>query len=126
MLAVVQDEQEVLVLHLRRDRGTHRVFGGGEGGLGAVTDGLVEHPVMRGDEAIRDGQVSRHGQAHSGAVLLPQRSTAFNILEQKGDLPLGRSGMSNPEEKERKRTLDVRASTIPGNVSSRGMAILET
>jgi hypothetical protein len=76
------------------DRGSQRVFSGGKGSLGAIADGLVQHPMMGFDEALEDGQVSVHSHPHRGAVMLPHERRAFDVGEQKGDCTAGSSSIS--------------------------------
>jgi hypothetical protein len=62
-----------------------RGCGRGEGGLGAIPDGLVEDPVMSGDEAVQDGQLPCYRRSHRLPVSLPQGRGALDVREQEGD-----------------------------------------
>jgi hypothetical protein len=70
---------------LGSDCRSQRIFGGGEGSLGAIANRLVEDPVVGTDEALQDGQLPRHRFPHGGPISLPERGTPFDIRKEEGD-----------------------------------------
>src|SRR3954464_11263062 len=70
---------------LGRDSGSNSTWGGGEGGLDGVTDGLEMNAAMLVDGGIEESQVVLDGSRHRDPVTLPVPGTAFNVGEEKGD-----------------------------------------
>ena len=77
---------------LAGDGGPQRLFRRGEGGLGAIADGLVEDPVVGGNQTLQDGQLPIDRLPHGGPIPLPERGTALDVGEEEGDGAGGKIG----------------------------------
>jgi hypothetical protein len=80
-LAPVLGQQRALAGH----GGPERILGGPKRRLRAVPNLFEEHSVVSGNQALQDGQLSIDRLPHGSSILLPERGTACDVGEEKGD-----------------------------------------